>query len=51
MMKELNANEDGKRLLLNEWGFKILLFYTAQKSSGDGQNFIVFCKWADGEET
>ena len=29
------------RLLLNEWGFKILLF-TTQKSSGAGQSFIVF---------
>ena len=40
-MKESNANGDGKSLVLNEWGFQILLF-TVQKSSGDSQNFSVF---------
>ena len=39
-MKEQIANEDGKSLVCNEWGFQILLF-TAQKYSGDFQNLKV----------
>ena len=40
-MKELSAYWGGKSLACNGWGFQILLL-TAQKSSGDGQNFTVF---------
>ena len=39
-MKESNANGDGKSLVLNEWGFQILLF-TVQKSSANSQNFFL----------
>ena len=39
-LKVPNVNGDGKSLAFNEWGFWILLF-TAQKSSGDFQNFGV----------
>ena len=40
-MKDSNANGDRKSLVLNGRGFQILLF-TAQKSSGDSQNFNAF---------
>ena len=40
-MKERNTIGDGKPLVFNDGGFQIL-FFTAQKSSGDSQNSNVF---------